>query len=206
MMDRLGVEPGAVRMTATSAARGRVEPRRLLRPGRGGRRRAARAALRRRGGPRCPSPARPPGSRRDRAPFLVFDLGGGSTEFAYGTDEVEAAVSIDVGCVRLTERFIEHDPPQPEELVAAISYTESWLDDVDSGHPVGRRRGHGDRAGRHGVDRRGRRDRPRHLRPRPRPPLRAHPRRPPRTCSARSPPSPGPTASTTRASRRPGPT
>jgi len=67
-------------------------------------------------------------------PFLVFDLGGGSTEFVYGTTgvegEVEAAHSIDIGCVRLSERFLESDPPQPEELVAAISYTEAWLDEV----------------------------------------------------------------------------
>jgi exopolyphosphatase/guanosine-5'-triphosphate,3'-diphosphate pyrophosphatase len=63
-------------------------------------------------------------------PFLVFDLGGGSTEFALGTTSCEGAVSIDVGCVRLTEKYIEHDPPHPEELTAAISYTEAWLDDV----------------------------------------------------------------------------
>ncbi len=63
-------------------------------------------------------------------PFLVFDLGGGSTEFAVGTESVEGALSLDVGCVRLTERFIEHDPPQPEELTAAISLTQTHLDDV----------------------------------------------------------------------------
>jgi exopolyphosphatase/guanosine-5'-triphosphate,3'-diphosphate pyrophosphatase len=63
-------------------------------------------------------------------PFLVFDLGGGSTEFALGTETCDGAISIDVGCVRLTEKYIEHDPPHPEELTAAISYTESWLDDV----------------------------------------------------------------------------
>ncbi|HEY4376624.1 MAG TPA: exopolyphosphatase, partial [Acidimicrobiales bacterium] len=63
-------------------------------------------------------------------PFLVFDLGGGSTEFVYGGTEVEGAISLDIGCVRLTERFIEHDPPQPEELVAAISLSEAYLDDV----------------------------------------------------------------------------
>lgn len=63
-------------------------------------------------------------------PFLVFDLGGGSTEVAYGTDRVEGSISLDIGCVRLTERFIESDPPRPEELSAAISYAQSWLDDV----------------------------------------------------------------------------
>jgi len=63
-------------------------------------------------------------------PFLVFDLGGGSTEFAVGTTAVEGSMSIDIGCVRLTEKYLEHDPPHPEELVAAISLTEAWLDDV----------------------------------------------------------------------------
>ena len=65
-----------------------------------------------------------------RGPFTVFDLGGGSTEFVVGTTEAEGAVSLEIGCVRLTERFIEHDPPRPEELTAAISYADSWLDDV----------------------------------------------------------------------------
>ena len=66
---------------------------------------------------------------------LVFDLGGGSTEFVFGTNDaqgrIEARMSIDVGCVRLTERFLaESDPPAPEDLTAAISYTDTWLDDV----------------------------------------------------------------------------
>ena len=63
-------------------------------------------------------------------PFLVVDIGGGSTEFIVGTTEVEAARSIDIGCVRFTETYIEHDPPRPEELHACISVTQSWLDDV----------------------------------------------------------------------------
>ena len=63
-------------------------------------------------------------------PFLVFDIGGGSTEFAFGTDEAEAAISLDIGCVRLTEKYVEHDPPRPEELVACLSITEAHLDDV----------------------------------------------------------------------------
>ncbi len=68
-----------------------------------------------------------------QAPFLVFDLGGGSTEFAVGTagtDGPDGALSLDVGCVRLSERFMEHDPPRPEELSAAISLTQTHLDDV----------------------------------------------------------------------------
>jgi exopolyphosphatase / guanosine-5'-triphosphate,3'-diphosphate pyrophosphatase len=68
----------------------------------------------------------------DRAlgPFLVVDIGGGSTELIVGTDDVEGVVSIDVGCVRLTEKFLLHDPPQPEELTACISFTDAYLDDV----------------------------------------------------------------------------
>jgi exopolyphosphatase/guanosine-5'-triphosphate,3'-diphosphate pyrophosphatase len=63
-------------------------------------------------------------------PFLVADIGGGSTELAVGTERCEAARSIDVGCVRLTEQFLHHDPPLPEELSAALSVVEVWLDDV----------------------------------------------------------------------------
>jgi exopolyphosphatase/guanosine-5'-triphosphate,3'-diphosphate pyrophosphatase len=65
-------------------------------------------------------------------PFLVVDIGGGSTEFVVGAnaDEVAGALSVDVGCVRLTEKFLEHDPPQPEELSAAISLTDTYLEDV----------------------------------------------------------------------------
>lgn len=68
----------------------------------------------------------------DRAdgPFLVFDIGGGSTEFVFGTDQAESALSVDIGCVRLTEKYVAHDPPRPEELVACLSITEAHLDDV----------------------------------------------------------------------------
>jgi exopolyphosphatase/guanosine-5'-triphosphate,3'-diphosphate pyrophosphatase len=67
---------------------------------------------------------------RARGPFLVVDIGGGSTEFIVGTDRVEGVMSVDVGCVRLTEKFLEHDPPRPEELTACISFTDAYLDDV----------------------------------------------------------------------------
>jgi exopolyphosphatase/guanosine-5'-triphosphate,3'-diphosphate pyrophosphatase len=65
-----------------------------------------------------------------RGPFLIVDIGGGSTEFIVGTDRVDGVVSVDVGCVRLTEKFLAHDPPLPEELSACISLTDAYLDDV----------------------------------------------------------------------------
>jgi exopolyphosphatase/guanosine-5'-triphosphate,3'-diphosphate pyrophosphatase len=65
-------------------------------------------------------------------PLLVVDIGGGSTEFVVGdgADEVQGALSVDVGCVRLTEKFLLHDPPQPDELSAAISLVDTYLEDV----------------------------------------------------------------------------
>jgi exopolyphosphatase / guanosine-5'-triphosphate,3'-diphosphate pyrophosphatase len=65
-----------------------------------------------------------------QGPFLVVDIGGGSTEFIVGTTEPEGLVSVDVGCVRLTERFLHSDPPTPEELSAAITVTTAYLEDV----------------------------------------------------------------------------
>lgn len=56
----------------------------------------------------------------DGEQVLVVDLGGGSTEFVLGTsDGVTAAKSVDVGCVRLTERHLQDDPPTPEQIAAA---------------------------------------------------------------------------------------
>lgn len=65
-----------------------------------------------------------------RGPFLVVDIGGGSTEVILGTEQVEGVLSVDVGCVRLTEKFLHHDPPRPEELAASISLVDAYLDDV----------------------------------------------------------------------------
>ena len=67
---------------------------------------------------------------KSKAPFLVIDIGGGSTEFAFGQEKCESFLSTDVGCVRLTERFIQNDPPLPEELSAALSLIDLHLDDV----------------------------------------------------------------------------
>lgn len=70
-----------------------------------------------------------------KGPFLVVDIGGGSTEFAYGATECDYARSVDIGCVRLTEQYLEHDPPLPEELVAALSIAEAHIDDIVHDHP-----------------------------------------------------------------------
>ncbi len=63
-------------------------------------------------------------------PFLVVDIGGGSTEFTLGTEVPAGSLSCDIGCVRLTEQYLHHDPPTPEELVQALSIVELHLDDV----------------------------------------------------------------------------
>ena len=72
------------------------------------------------------------GMTEDQGPFLVVDIGGGSTEFVVGPspNEMEGVLSVDIGCVRLTEKFLLHDPPQPEELSAAISVVDTYLEDV----------------------------------------------------------------------------
>lgn len=63
-------------------------------------------------------------------PFLVVDIGGGSTELAVGTTEVGDWRSIDVGCVRMTERFLHADPPRPEELASCLSVLSVEWDEV----------------------------------------------------------------------------
>ncbi|MGV9211325.1 Ppx/GppA phosphatase family protein [Micromonospora sp. RB23] len=53
-------------------------------------------------------------------PFLVVDIGGGSTEFVVGDRAgVRSAISVDIGCVRMTERHLAGDPPTPEQVAAA---------------------------------------------------------------------------------------
>lgn len=69
-------------------------------------------------------------------PFLVFDIGGGSTEFAVGGSRMEGGISTDMGSVRFTEKYVESDPPLPEELVACLSVAEAHLDDVVREVPI----------------------------------------------------------------------
>jgi exopolyphosphatase/guanosine-5'-triphosphate,3'-diphosphate pyrophosphatase len=61
------------------------------------------------------------------AEVVVIDIGGGSTELVSHPDEVRA-ISLDLGCVRLTERFLAHDPPRPDELDATVRFVRAELD------------------------------------------------------------------------------
>ncbi|MET7417722.1 Ppx/GppA phosphatase family protein [Dactylosporangium sp. NPDC005555] len=79
---------------------------------------------------------------RAEPPFLVFDIGGGSTEFVVGSadgdgDGVDAAISVDIGCVRLTERHLHDHPPTPAQIAAAekdiIGAVDRALAAVDAG-------------------------------------------------------------------------
>ncbi|WP_214103746.1 Ppx/GppA phosphatase family protein [Acrocarpospora catenulata] len=70
-------------------------------------------------------------------PYLVVDIGGGSTEFVVGTTTVDAALSVDIGCVRLTER---HTGPSGLSVPDVISDIESALDRVEETVPVRRAR------------------------------------------------------------------
>ena len=54
------------------------------------------------------------------APFLVVDIGGGSTEFVYGNQEVEFAKSVDIGCVRMSERHLKSQPVEMSQVAQAI--------------------------------------------------------------------------------------
>jgi exopolyphosphatase / guanosine-5'-triphosphate,3'-diphosphate pyrophosphatase len=61
-------------------------------------------------------------------PFLVVDIGGGSTEFVLGADTPTAARSVDIGCVRMTERHLLSDPPTREQVAAARADIERAID------------------------------------------------------------------------------
>lgn len=61
-------------------------------------------------------------------PYLMVDLGGGSTEFVRGTGEVEQARSVDVGCVRMAERHLHSDPPTTGEIAAAVVDIDEAID------------------------------------------------------------------------------
>jgi len=127
IMDHHGV--GRVRVTATSAARDAANREAFLA--------AATEAVGTR--PELLSGADEArlsfqGAARDldpaEGPYLVVDIGGGSTEFAVGETHAAGVATTDMGCVRLTEKYLHHDPPTPVELSQALSVARDWLDDV----------------------------------------------------------------------------
>jgi exopolyphosphatase/guanosine-5'-triphosphate,3'-diphosphate pyrophosphatase len=81
------------------------------------------------------------GAARDLPPerTLVVDIGGGSTEIVVGTqDVIESSVSLDIGSVRLTERFLTGDPAPVNEVTACMDHIDSVLAPVVAGiAPIG---------------------------------------------------------------------
>jgi exopolyphosphatase / guanosine-5'-triphosphate,3'-diphosphate pyrophosphatase len=70
-------------------------------------------------------------------PYLVTDIGGGSTEFVIGDPgTATAAVSVNIGCVRMTERHLHHDPPGDSEIAAARADIDAALGEVARQIPV----------------------------------------------------------------------
>jgi exopolyphosphatase / guanosine-5'-triphosphate,3'-diphosphate pyrophosphatase len=82
----------------------------------------------------------------DEGPFLVVDIGGGSTEFVLGAagaaaaepraDHGRHAISVDIGCVRMTERHLHGDPPDGGQVAAALADIDAALDTVTDAVPV----------------------------------------------------------------------
>ncbi|MES9510137.1 Ppx/GppA phosphatase family protein [Streptomyces sp. NPDC000609] len=74
-------------------------------------------------------------------PYLVVDIGGGSTEFVVGDDHVRAARSVDIGCVRMTERHLVRDgvvtdPPSPAQIDAIRADIDAALDLAEESVPL----------------------------------------------------------------------
>ncbi len=92
-------------------------------------------------------------------PVLVVDIGGGSTELVTGeltagpaSPATVSAVSLDVGCVRVTERFFLHDPPHPDGAGRRSGHRRRAIAPVSARAGAPGRRWPAHRAGRHGVD------------------------------------------------------
>lgn len=69
-------------------------------------------------------------------PFLVVDIGGGSTEFVFGTDHVDAAKSVNIGCVRMSERHLKKQPPEARSVAAAIEDIDAAIADAARSVPI----------------------------------------------------------------------
>ena len=87
------------------------------------------------------------GASHDAGPFLVADIGGGSTEFVLGlaaaagatgaaADNAVHASSVNIGCVRMTERHLHDDPPSGQQIAAATADIDAALDEAADAVPV----------------------------------------------------------------------
>jgi exopolyphosphatase / guanosine-5'-triphosphate,3'-diphosphate pyrophosphatase len=74
----------------------------------------------------------------DPGPFLVADIGGGSTEFVLGEagGRPVRAISVNIGCVRMTERHLHGDPPSEAEVAAAVADIDAALEEVAAAVPA----------------------------------------------------------------------
>jgi len=73
---------------------------------------------------------------KSQGPFLVIDIGGGSTEFVFGTDSVEAARSMNIGCVRMSERHFTGDQPDPGQIASAIEDIDEAIRQAAKSVPI----------------------------------------------------------------------
>jgi len=69
---------------------------------------------------------------KEPGPYLVVDIGGGSTELVRGTEKAERFISLDIGSVRLTERHISTDPPTEDEITAIAEDADGHLEEVSA--------------------------------------------------------------------------
>jgi exopolyphosphatase/guanosine-5'-triphosphate,3'-diphosphate pyrophosphatase len=71
-----------------------------------------------------------------QGPFLVVDIGGGSTEFVFGTETVEKAISMNIGCVRMSERHFTNETPDPGQIASAIEDIDEAIADAAKVVPI----------------------------------------------------------------------
>ena len=69
---------------------------------------------------------------QELSPFLVVDIGGGSTEFVLGSTDVTSARSVNIGCVRMSERHLTAQPPNAEQVAEAIVDIDAAILDAGS--------------------------------------------------------------------------
>ncbi len=70
------------------------------------------------------------------APYLVIDIGGGSTEFVFGAETVQFAKSQNIGCVRMSERHFTSLPPKPDEIERARQDIDAAIKEAASFVPI----------------------------------------------------------------------